>query len=595
MMIALIDGYIDEPGCLGVPPYLSPLSRYLYGMLKSNHSDWIVNYLTIDQIRSHEHQTDSLEWMTAFNLLIFISGVAVPGKYLGGTPIKFSELQKYGSHFPSLPKVLCGPATNFGVGEEGGKPSKSVANLQDYFDLIITGDAEIVLNILLNEGLSSSESLWNLKDYFQAVKQERPNIESLQRQSMDEIRDFAVAGAEVIDQHPNFDETTGGNLICEIETFRGCPRHRSGGCSFCVEPTKGKTIHREINSIVAEVQALYEQGVRHFRLGNQTDFYAYQHGDYIHSRYPQPNPGAIEQLLQTIRTRCPQLRTLHIDNVNPLNFALYPEQAEKITKSITEYCSPGNIAAIGVESVDDCVITQNNLKANAEEILEAIRIINRYGREIGENGNPKFLPGLNFIMGLPGETEETLEQNSQFLQQLLEQDLWVRRINLRKLLVPSFFDQEATREVLKHLRKFSSNYFHWKKFVREEIDMPMLKKLYPIGRILKDVYAEVHDGKGTLLRQVGTYPITCFVPQKLSLHQFYSLVVVNHGYRSLTCLKAPVDFQRLSQSELVEIDGIGKKRAITIQVNQPKTKKDWLELIPDLWPIVKKIQPSKGN
>ena len=33
MKVLLIDGYIDTPGCLGVPPYLSPIVRYIYGVL----------------------------------------------------------------------------------------------------------------------------------------------------------------------------------------------------------------------------------------------------------------------------------------------------------------------------------------------------------------------------------------------------------------------------------------------------------------------------------------------------------------------------------------------------------------------------------
>ncbi len=29
--VAILDGYLDEPSCLGVPPYLSPHVRYTYG------------------------------------------------------------------------------------------------------------------------------------------------------------------------------------------------------------------------------------------------------------------------------------------------------------------------------------------------------------------------------------------------------------------------------------------------------------------------------------------------------------------------------------------------------------------------------------
>ncbi|MHA1611809.1 MAG: hypothetical protein ACTSYU_07135, partial [Promethearchaeota archaeon] len=112
------------------------------------------------------------------------------------------------------------------------------------------------------------------------------------------------------------------------------------------------------------------------------------------------------------------------------------------------------------------------------------------------------------------------------------------------------------------------------------------------GRILKDVYAEKHDGKGTLLRQVGTYPITCFVPKVLQLSCYYDLVVVNHGFRSLTCLVTPIQLTRLTQKELEAIDGIGKKRAMKIQRFQPHTLQDWKGVVPGIWEKILIIQPN---
>ena len=120
----------------------------------------------------------------------------------------------------------------------------------------------------------------------------------------------------------------------------------------------------------------------------------------------------------------------------------------------------------------------------------------------------------------------------------------------------------------------------------------MLKNLFPMGRILREVYAEKHDGKGTLLRQVGTYPITCFVPKILNLSCYYDLVVVNHGFRSLTCLVAPVNLNQLSQKELEAIDGIGKKRAMAIQRFHPQTLQEWKKVMPEIWERILVIQPD---
>lgn len=588
LRVLMIDGYIDEPGCLGVPPFLAPLPRYIAGAIRQATIAQDIPtkflYCTIDQFRQNKKHYQEIE----IDMLVLISGVTVPGKYLGGTPISYREINEVARFFRNSLTIFCGPAATYGIGEVGGRASHAADSLTNLFDLVIEGDADWAIFLFLtkhwalfnslqilkrnNAKTSESSSIFPSENEFEVLKElcriKRPNIHSLQP--------FAVSGPLwVIPQHPNFIQKPYGNLICEIETFQGCPRYRTGGCRFCIEPSKGPTQHRKIEDIVDEVAVLYNLGVKNFRLGSQTDFYAYLHGDYIHPKYPQPNTEAIKSLLIKIRETCPDLQTLHIDNVNALNFSLYPKESEEITKLIVENCTPGNIAAIGVESVDPDVIHANNLKATSEEIEKAVKIINSYGREVGNNGVPKFLPGLNFIMGLPGETAKSLDINYKFLLKLLKEGYQIRRINLRKFLVSTIIKNDTQKWVKKHLNKYQSKYFHWKAKIRDEIDHLMLQKIFPFGRTLKRVYTEKHEGNGTLARQIGTYPIRCFIPKKIPLYQYYDLKVVNHGSRSLICLISPIKLVKLSQKELEAIDGIGKARAQTIKLERPETEADW--------------------
>lgn len=582
MELLIIDGYVDEPGCLGVPPYISPYPRYIYGAAHLSGRFSNIVYVTIDQLRQRVQEFVSRR----YDWVIFISGVSVPGNYIGGTPIKFSELRNYAPMFNHAFKILCGPATRFGIGQEGGKPSIPVCTLGPLFDLVITGDAEIVIEKLLNEQfpLALENRQW------------LDEIASILRPDMESIAEFAIAGAALILQHPNFDVIYGGNMVCEIETFRGCPRYASGGCSFCVEPAKGKPVHRTVQAIVGEVTELYRLGARNFRLGNQTDFYAFQYGAYDNLRYPRPNPAAIHELLGSIRNNCPELKTLHIDNVNALNFALYPEEAREITRCITDTCTAGNVAAIGVESVDPDVIARNNLKCSPDEILAAIKIINEIGAEIGPNGNPRFLPGLNFIMGLPGETKNTLDANMAFLKSILDEGLLIRRVNLRKLMTPAskLASQDIdSRAFARQVRKNEKFYFSWKNQVREFFDLPMLRKVFPFGQILKGAYAEQYEGNSTLLRQPGTYPILCYIPRKLELQHEYQLIIVDHGYRSITCLESPLELIKLGLKELESIPGIGKKRAAAIVAKRPGSRADWLQIIDQtLFNELLRLQPD---
>ena len=82
MKIAILDGYVDEPSCLGVPPYISPYPRYIYGMLKKLGFNAI--YTTIDALRENYRLKRSLY---DFDLVIVIAGMVVPGKYIGGKPL----------------------------------------------------------------------------------------------------------------------------------------------------------------------------------------------------------------------------------------------------------------------------------------------------------------------------------------------------------------------------------------------------------------------------------------------------------------------------------------------------------------------------
>ncbi len=79
----LLDGYLDEPSCLGVPPYISPHARYLYGaLLAGGIPEKMINYLTADSYRDSKSIADLEE----YDLVIILAGTTVPGHYLGGQP-----------------------------------------------------------------------------------------------------------------------------------------------------------------------------------------------------------------------------------------------------------------------------------------------------------------------------------------------------------------------------------------------------------------------------------------------------------------------------------------------------------------------------
>ena len=130
---------------------------------------------------------------------------------------------------------------------------------------------------------------------------------------------------------------------------------------------------------------------------------------------------------------------------------------------------------------------------------------------------PKLLPGLNFIAGLNGESNESFRMNRDLLNSLRSEGLWLRRINIRQVEGQGF--QEIPEDTFQA----------FKRSVREEIDKPLLEEMFPIGSELKGIWWEAHDdrirrpeqvldkmhrdssilGRAgiTFGRQIGAYPI----------------------------------------------------------------------------------------
>jgi len=554
--ISILDGYVDEPTCLGVPPYISPYPRYIAGAIWSFDKTAKIFYFTIDQIRKDRL---SLDVLSKSDLIVVIAGVSVPGRYLAGFPASPNELISILSQIPKPLKVLCGPAAQHGFGMAGGKETRETDFVKDAFDLLVKGDGETVIFELLKNKLDVEK------------------VNSSQcRDNAGFIRNFAIFGSKVVCQHPFFPDY----IIAEIETYRGCARNIVGGCSFCSEPMKGSPDFRPIKDIIDEVQALYEVGVRHFRVGNQPCIFSYMAKDAKKLEFPKPNPDALEKLFKGIRAVAKDLKTLHIDNANPGILARYPEECKIIAKTITKYHTPGDVAAFGVESVDPIVIKKNNLKASADEVYDAIKLLNDVGAKRGENGMPELLPGLNFVFGLDGETKKTFELDFEFLKKILDDGLILRRINLRQIIpIPGTRMSEFGNKIMsKHKHEFQ----RFKRHVRENIERPMLAKVLPKNTVLKNVFTEIYEGKTTFCRQLGSYPLLVGIPGVLQLNSFIDVKVIDYGYRSVTAVPFPIDINKAARETIEAIPEVGRKRAVRILAHRPfKNKEQFINSLDD--------------
>jgi len=491
--VTIIDLYTDEPAGLGVPPYLGTYPRYIAGAFLKDKCD--VFYLTIDDIRycyqynsnvpetklsgktevKIKHLTKNKEnvkkILESSDEIIVSGGAHTSGKYLSAIPGTLKEIVSVIQNL-NCRKVLAGPlASQFGSAFHGGKHvRKSI------------GDFEIFDEV----------------DYFYK------GIDDYSK-----VAEFAVFGAHIVKQIPY-------PIIVELETSSGCSRRP--GCSFCTEPLKGCQTFREQVDIVKETRKLSNLGINMFRLGKQSCFYSYKSG----------KAAETEKFLKQIYVLKPKI--LHIDNANPAK--VITDEGKKMTKLILKYCTEGNVAAFGVESFDVNVVKQNNLNSDPETTFEAVRELNRTGKERGMNGMPRFLPGINILLGLKGETKSTLQKNLDGLKQIYDESLMLRRINIRQV-VPYLGTDLYKTAGDKFIKKNKRHYYSFRKKIREQIDYPMLQRLLPPGTLLKEVYTEIWDGKTTFGRQFGTYPLIIGIQERLPLEKYINVRVKSHMLRSV--------------------------------------------------------------
>ena len=492
----IIDGYTDEPSGLGVPPFLSVHSRYIAGTLSQQKRKYY--YLTIDDLRYCDGEThfensfnkrilnttknkDNVkDILKNANNIFVVMGCFVKYEYVSAEPPTFLEMEKLLNKY-SLKETNKVLFYSLGGNELTRRHIKKTVP-ENLFNDIVFGNT-------YNYFIDNSGNRFN------------PNY--------DKLKDIAIASSDVLKQLER-------PLVIEIETATGC--NRKPGCTFCIEGMRGLPLQfRKREDIVNEIHSLYEAGALYFRLGRQPNFYAYR----------DCNAKEIELLFKEIWEKCPNIKTLHIDNVSPHN--VDTKEGEDITKIVAKYTTDGNITPFGVESFDPVVRKKCNLNGTIDDIHKSIAIINKYGKERGKTGLPKLLPGINIIYGLDAQTEKTLQYNLDNLKKILDSGNWVRRVFVRKLTSP--YGEQFDHYNEKELKEFHE----WSNTIGKEFSVPMLKQVFPIGLVISELRMEMYKDGDSILRQMATCPVRVVIKnKKLKLDHFYKIKVIGYvGNRTI--------------------------------------------------------------
>ncbi|MGH3914960.1 MAG: radical SAM protein [Pseudonocardiaceae bacterium] len=494
--MAILDGYTVEPSGLGVPPYLSTYVRAAYSALRKADPSADVRYLTIDDVRWCRNggapsiappQSDPRTYSATVNrdraiqilvdatVVVVVAGDKVPSVHLHAENATADELVQALAGVCGN-RVLVGPLATYVLAEP--------AAYAGLFDAIHTHTVTSG-NLLCGSTEPAS---------YGCLRADLDSYEGLVAQ---------LCWCPIV----------------EIELYRGCTRRKF--CSFCTEPVKAPLVDfRTVDDILNEVARLSAAGVRNFRLGQQACFFSYQNRDV----------DAVERLLAGVRALCPDLEVLHIDNADPL--AVASPNGFRIARHVTTYCTEGNCAPMGVETFDPTVVERNLLTCTPEILVRAVEHINQVGACRGPGGLPAFLPGLNLIYGLPGETPATHLANLAWLQRIYDAGLLCHRTNVRQ--ARAFPGTPLAKRWTTQSAPAVEHFLAWKADIDRIWDEPMKRKVYPLGLRLTGLHSFFVTELGTWYRRLGSYSIQVVEEgTAVPLYDTADVTVTGHAARFL--------------------------------------------------------------
>jgi tRNA-2-methylthio-N6-dimethylallyladenosine synthase len=177
-----------------------------------------------------------------------------------------------------------------------------------------------------------------------------------------------------------------------VSIMEGCSKY----CSFCIVPyTRGEEVSRPLDDVLAEIDALLQQGVREITLlGQNVNAY----------RGVMADGGRCDlALLIHILARFPQLGRIRYTTSHPAEFTDELIEAFAVEPKLAGYLH------LPVQSGSDRVLGMMKRGYTREQYLDKIRRLRA--------ARPDLALSSDFIVGFPGETDEDFEQTMDLIEQ----------------------------------------------------------------------------------------------------------------------------------------------------------------------------------
>lgn len=253
--------------------------------------------------------------------------------------------------------------------------------LENGFDYVVVGEGEIAFPNLI----------WNLINDNNPLK-----IPGVVDKSIDEISVPKDLPQIKLDKYPPF--ALEMNILGPIEVTRGCPFQ----CKFCSTPflSGGKVRHRSIESVTKWLKLAVEKS------GFERTWFLSPNALCYGGKGRKVEPEKLEALLKA---------ATNIEGLEEVFFGSFPSEvrpefvSQPILEMLRSYVANDTLQ-IGMQSSSNRVLKLANRHHTVEQGMEAIKTALDTG----------FIPHVDMIFGLPGETKEELHDSVNLCYELVE-------------------------------------------------------------------------------------------------------------------------------------------------------------------------------
>lgn len=214
-----------------------------------------------------------------------------------------------------------------------------------------------------------------------------------------------------------------------------CPLGAPAGCGFCsVAGLYGPPRSRSQESVVEEIKGLIEEGARRmsFLVPDPLD---YKREELVAPQpltdptAPEPNYEELERLCEMIWSIPEVASGEALITIRDVKATMVTQRSAQVIKKYF----PTSIVGLGCESGSERHCAELGRGYSPKEVVRAVEVLNEFGIK----------PKVNMIVGLPGQSWETVRETTEFMRALRGKVLYFDLARFESLPMSAFDDRPS--------------------------------------------------------------------------------------------------------------------------------------------------------